>query len=66
MAGVSDEASEDEGLLSVEVCVHSPSLRDEMATAHCESTFISIPVTIRLGPVLTQSSMREMREPLSV
>ena len=45
---------------------HSPSLRDEIATEHCGSTLISIPVTMILAPPLTQSSIKEMREPLSV
>ena len=42
------------------------SLRDEMATGHSESTFMRKPLTRTRGSVLTQSSMREMREPLSV
>ena len=41
------------------------SLRDEIATEHSESTFISTPFTTALAPPLTQSSIREMREPLS-
>ena len=43
---------------------HSPSLREEMATEQCESTVISTPVTMTLGPPLTQSSITEMRESL--
>ena len=45
---------------------HSLSLRDEIATEHSESTVISTPVTMILAPPLTQSSIREMSEPLSV
>ena len=41
---------------------HSPSLRDEMATGHCESTVRITPVTMILAPPLsTQSCIREMR-----
>ena len=46
---------------------HSGSLREEMATEQWGSTVISIPVTMTLAPPpLTQSSIREMRESLSV
>ena len=45
---------------------HSPSLRDEIATEHLESTVISTPVTMILAPPLTHSSIREISEPLSV
>ena len=45
---------------------HSPSLRDEIATEHLESTVITTPVTVILDPPLTHSSIREMSEPLSV
>ena len=46
---------------------HSGSLREEMATEQWESTVINIPVTMTLAPPpLTQSSIREMRESLSV
>ena len=60
------ELVEDDGLSSVAGERHSPSLRDVMATVQCESTVISTPVTMILAPPLTQSSIREMREPLSV
>ena len=55
-----------EELVEDVVVSHSPSLRDEIATEHFESTVINTPVTTILGPPLTQSSIREMREPLSV
>ena len=43
------------------------SLREEIATEQWGSTVISIPVTMTLAPPpLTQSSIREMRESLSV
>ena len=46
---------------------HSSSLREDMATGQLGSTLISIPVTMTLAPPpLTQSSIREMRESLSV
>ena len=46
---------------------HSGSLREEMTTEQWGSTVISIPVTLTLAPPpLTQSSIREMRESLSV
>ena len=46
---------------------HSGSLREEMATEHCESTVISTPATMTLvPPPLNQASIRGMREPLSV
>ena len=46
---------------------HSGSLREDMATGQLGSTLISIPVTMTLAPPpLTQSSIREMRESLSV
>ena len=52
----------------VGVCIveHSSSLRDEIATEHSESTVISTPVTMTLALPFTQSSNREMSEPLSV
>ena len=46
---------------------HTGSLREEMATGQLGSTVISIPVTMTLAPPpLTQSSIREMRESLSL
>ena len=46
---------------------HLPSLRDEMTIGHCESILNITPVTLILAPPLsTQSSIREMRERLSV
>ena len=45
---------------------YSPSVRDEIATEHSESTVISTPVTTIPAPPLTHSSIREMSEPLSV
>ena len=46
---------------------HSGSLKEDMATGQWESTVISIPVTMTLAPPpFTQSSIREMRESLSV
>ena len=46
---------------------HSGSLREDIATGQLGSTLISIPVTMTLAPPpLTQSSIREMRESLSV
>ena len=46
---------------------HSGSLREEMATEQWESTVISTPVTMTLAPPpLTQASIREMKELLSV
>ena len=45
---------------------HSGSLRKEMATEQCGSTVISTPVTMTPGAPLTQSSIREMRESLSL
>ena len=46
---------------------HSSSLRKEIATGQLGSTLISIPVTMTLAlPPLTQSSIRETRESLSV
>ena len=46
---------------------YSGSLREDMATEQLGSTLISIPVTLTLAPPpLTQSSIREMRESLSV
>ena len=46
---------------------HSGSLREEIATGQLGSTLINIPVTMTLAPPpLTQSSIREMRESLSV
>ena len=45
---------------------HSPSLREEMATEHSESTVISTPVTMILAPPLTHCSIREISDPLSV
>ena len=45
---------------------HSGSLREDMATGQLGSTLISIPVTMTLAPpLLTQSSIREMKESLS-
>ena len=57
------------GTEDVSVCVeeeHSPSLNDEIATAQSVSTVMSTPVTAVVAPPLTQSSIREMREPLPV
>ena len=48
------------------ILVHSSSLRLEIATGHLAYTFISTPVRMTLAPPLTHSSIREMREPLSV
>ena len=62
MATLSEELCE----LVEDVVSHSPSLRDEIATEHSESTVISTPFTMILAPPLTQSSIREMREPLSL
>ena len=46
---------------------YSGSLREDMATEQLGSTVINIPVTLTLAPPpLTQSSIREMRESLSV
>ncbi|CAI8015234.1 hypothetical protein GBAR_LOCUS9461 [Geodia barretti] len=46
---------------------HSGSLREEMATEQWESTVMSTPVMMRLAsPPLTQASIRETREPLSL
>ena len=45
---------------------HSSSFRIEMATEQPGSTLISTPVTMILGPPFTHSSIREMRESLSV
>ena len=46
---------------------HSGSLREEIVTEHWESTVISTPVTMTLAPPpLTQASIRETRELLSV
>ena len=56
----------DRELVEDVVVSHSSSLRDEIATEHSESTVNRTPVTMILGPPLTQSSIREMREPLSV
>ena len=60
-------------VLSVELCElevvlpeHSPSVRDEIATEHSRSTVISTPVTMIPVSLPTQSSIREMSEPLSV
>ena len=45
---------------------HSGWSREEMATEQWGSTVINTPVTLTLTPPLTHSSIREMREPLSV
>ena len=45
---------------------HSGPSGEEMATEQSESTVILIPVTMRLVPPLTHSSMAEMRVPLSL
>ena len=45
---------------------HSSSLNEEMATEQSVSSVISSLVTTILAPPLTQSSIREMRESLSV
>ena len=52
-------------IVSVIECVQSPSLRDKLTTVHCESTVTSSSVTLKLGPLETQSSMRLMSDPLS-
>ena len=45
---------------------HSLSLSDSMATEHWGLTVSSIPVTLKPGSPLTQSSIREMRALLAV
>ena len=45
---------------------HSLSLSDGMATEHWGLTVSSIPVTLKPGSPLTQSSIREMRALLAV
>ena len=45
---------------------HSLSLSDSMATEHWELTVSSIPVTLKPGSPLTQSSIREVRALLAV
>ena len=43
---------------------HPSSLKLEMATGHCVSARISIPLTLMAGPEVAQFSMREKREAL--
>ena len=45
---------------------HSISLSDSMATEHWGLTVSSIPVTLKPGSPLTQSSIREMKALLAV
>ena len=45
---------------------HSLSLSDSMATEHWGLTVSSIPVTLKPGSPLTQSSIRDMRALLAV
>ena len=50
----------------IAILEHSSSLNDEICTEHLVSTVMISPVTMISAPPLTQSSMREMSEPLSV
>ena len=63
VAGVLVTVSEGDGW---EVEEHSLSLSEEMATEHCGLTVSSIPLTLKPGSLLTQSSSREMRALLAV